>query len=299
MLACATDCDRATCSIDAVAIDKRCPEAFLELIAAGAGDISLPEVSPDDDATILFTSDRPATRARYRPIAPSRPGLCLFNLAVVLRGIWNPKAGHRPIRSDPGRRATFHVTGEVPVMLNSFVICRGMVLMPKWDAGEALRLIEKERITYFVGVPTMSLELMNHPDRGNYDLSTLTDIAAAGAPRPVSHVDRLRNAFPAAHRALGYRPRPMRWAAALWDNYAAKPASTGRAQVPFVEVAIRRGATSICLPISAAKSRSARRPISRADYAQSRGNCGGFYRRWLLADWRRPVTSTRTAICSS
>ena len=80
----------------------------------------------------------------------------------------------------------FHVTGEVPVMLNSFVISRGMVLMPKWDAGEALRLIEKEKITYFVGVPTMSLELMNHPDRGNYDLSTLTDIAAGGAPRPVS-----------------------------------------------------------------------------------------------------------------
>ncbi len=46
-----------------------------------------------------------------------------------------------------------------------------MVLMPKWDAGEALRLIEREKITYFVGVPTMSLELMNHPDRDNYDLS--------------------------------------------------------------------------------------------------------------------------------
>ena len=39
----------------------------------------------------------------------------------------------------------FHVTGEVPVMLNSFVISRTMVMMPKWDAGEALRLIEKER----------------------------------------------------------------------------------------------------------------------------------------------------------
>ena len=48
-------------------------------------------------------------------------------------------------------------------MLNSFVIGRCMVLMPKWDAGEALRLIERERITYFVGVPTMSLEIMNSP----------------------------------------------------------------------------------------------------------------------------------------
>ena len=66
----------------------------------------------------------------------------------------------------------FHVTGEVPVMLNSFVIGRGMVLMPKWDAGEALRLVEQEKITYFVGVPTMSLELMNHPDKARFDLST-------------------------------------------------------------------------------------------------------------------------------
>ncbi len=72
-------------------------------------------------------------------------------------------------------------------MLNSFVIGRCMVLMPKWDAGEALRLIEKEKITYFVGVPTMSLELMNHPDRDKYDLS-LADRhrrrrrAAAGRP---------------------------------------------------------------------------------------------------------------------
>ena len=64
----------------------------------------------------------------------------------------------------------FHVTGEVPVMLNSFVVGRCMVVMPKWDAGEALRLIEKEKITYFVGVPTMSLELMTHPDRDKYDL---------------------------------------------------------------------------------------------------------------------------------
>ena len=56
-------------------------------------------------------------------------------------------------------------------MLNSFVIGRCMVLMPKWDAGEALRLIERERITYFVGVPTMSLEIMTHPDRAKYDLS--------------------------------------------------------------------------------------------------------------------------------
>jgi acyl-CoA synthetase (AMP-forming)/AMP-acid ligase II len=112
--------------------------------------------------------------------------------------------------------------------------------MPKWDAGEALRLIEKEGITYFVGVPTMSLELMNHPDRDKFDLSSLRDITAGGAPRPVSHVERLQREFPNAQPALGYGLTETNAVGCLnfWSNYAAKPGSTGRAAKPFVEVVI-------------------------------------------------------------
>jgi acyl-CoA synthetase (AMP-forming)/AMP-acid ligase II len=128
----------------------------------------------------------------------------------------------------------FHVTGEVPVMLNSFVVSRCMVVMPKWDAGEALRLIEKEKITYFVGVPTMSLELMTHPDRDKYDLSSLKDITAGGAPRPISHVERLQGEFPQAQPA----ETNATGCSNFWGNYANKPASTGRAQKPLVDVAI-------------------------------------------------------------
>jgi acyl-CoA synthetase (AMP-forming)/AMP-acid ligase II len=134
----------------------------------------------------------------------------------------------------------FHVTGEVPVMLNSFVVGRCLVIMPKWDATDALRLIEKEKVTYFVGVPTMSLELMNHPDRQQYDLSSLTDITAGGAPRPVTHVERLQKEFPNAQPALGYGLTETNAAgcANYWGNYAAKPASTGRPQKPIIELAI-------------------------------------------------------------
>jgi acyl-CoA synthetase (AMP-forming)/AMP-acid ligase II len=232
-----------SCSVDAIAIDKRSPEAFLKLIADGSDDISLPEVAPEDDATILFTSgstgEAKGAVSTHRAVTT---GVYAYATSLmVLRGILESEG-----RPPPNPLKTlvvvplFHVTGEVPVMLNSFVICRGMVLMPKWDAGEALRLIEKEKITYFVGVPTMSLELMNHPDRGKYDLSTLTDIAAGGAPRPIAHVERLRNSFPAAQPALGYGLTETNavGCGTFWDNYAAKPASTGRAQAPFVEIAI-------------------------------------------------------------
>src|SRR4029453_12869711 len=104
----------------------------------------------------------------------------------------------------------------------------------------ALRVSEKEGITYFVGVPTMSLELMNHPDRHKHDLSSLTDIAAGGAPRPVSHVARLQQEFPKAPAGRGYGLTKTKSFGCrnFWGAYAAKPESRGRAHKPFVDLAI-------------------------------------------------------------
>ena len=233
----------ASCTIETIAIEQPAEQAFADIIASGTEATELPDVAPEDDATILFTSgstgEAKGALSTHRAVTT---GVYTYAIALmVLRGILESE-GRPP--ANPLKTLVvvplFHVTGEVPVMLNSFVISRGMVLMPKWDAGEALRLIEKERITYFVGVPTMSLELMNHPDRGNYDLSTLTDIASGGAPRPVSHVERLRRSFPASQPAQGYGLTETNAVGCgnFWTNYAAKPASTGRAHAPFVEVAI-------------------------------------------------------------
>jgi acyl-CoA synthetase (AMP-forming)/AMP-acid ligase II len=237
----ADSCSR--CVVEMIEIDKPAEAAFAGLLADVGGGTVLPDIRPEDDATILFTSgstgEAKGAVSTHRAVTT---GVYAYATSLmVLRGILESE-GRPP--ANPLKTLVvvplFHVTGEVPVMLNSFVISRGMVLVPKWDAGEALRLIEKEKITYFVGVPKMSLELMTHPDRGNYDLSTLTDIAAGGAPRPVSHVDRLRQSFPNSQPALGYGLTETNAVGCgnFWDNYAAKPASTGRAQVPFVEIAI-------------------------------------------------------------
>ena len=225
-----------------IAIERGAEEALAALF--GKHDATaMPVIAPDDDATILFTSgstgDAKGALSTHRAVTTA-----IYTYAthlMTLLGILNERG--TPPANVPKTLVNvplFHVTGEVPVLLTSFIVGRGMVLMPKWDAGEALRLIEHEKVTYFVGVPTMSLELMNHPDREKHDLSTLTDIAAGGAARPISHVTRLQESFTGAQPALGYGLTETNAVGCgnFWKNYADKPASTGRATAPFVEIVI-------------------------------------------------------------
>ena len=224
-------------------VEKKIDQALAPLMERGGEAAQLPDVGPEEDATILFTSG--STGAAKGAVSTQRAvttGVYAYSLGLMtLLGILESE-GRPPVRQPKTliNVPMFHVTGEVPVLLNSFVIGRAMVLMAKWDAGEALRLIEEEKVTYFVGVPTMSLELMQHPGHADYDLSSLTDIAAGGAPRPVAHVKRLQQSFEGAQPALGYGLTETNAVGCsnFWSNYADKPASTGRPQRPIVELAI-------------------------------------------------------------
>jgi long-chain acyl-CoA synthetase len=237
----AAACDPA--KVVTLPIERPLAEALAPLYARAGDAGALPEIAPEDDATILFTSG--STGLAKGAVSTHRAvttGVYAYAIGILtMLGILESEG--RPPPNPPRTLVSvplFHVTGEVPVLLNSFVIGRGMVLMAKWDPSEALRLIEKETITYFVGVPTMSLELMQAPDRDKYDLSSLTDIAAGGAARPVSHVKRLQQSFRGAQPALGYGLTETNAVGCgnFWQNYADKPASTGRPHRPLVEVAI-------------------------------------------------------------
>ncbi len=228
-----------------VEIDDSRPlaEALGTVFAKDDHTAHLPLLGPEDHATILFTSgstgQSKGALSEHRAVVQG-----IFNyLGQVMMMVGIATAQGSPPVGQPVTLLTiplFHITGEVPVFLQSFAMGRKLVLMPKWDAGEAMRLIEAEGVTYFVGVPLMSFEILNHPDRAKYDLSTVTDFAAGGAPRPVDHVRRIDEEMGGSAPLIGYGlTETNAVGTGNWrTNYLAKPNSAGRPGAPLVDLAI-------------------------------------------------------------
>jgi long-chain acyl-CoA synthetase len=76
--------------------------------------------------------------------------------------------------------------------------------MYKWDPARALELIERERVTQFVGVPTQAWDLLECPDFATRDTSSLVAVGGGGAPAPPELVRRVDRSFRAARPTLGY-----------------------------------------------------------------------------------------------
>ncbi|MFZ1742207.1 MAG: class I adenylate-forming enzyme family protein [Pontixanthobacter sp.] len=212
----------------------------------GEGDTAmtmLGELGPDDLATILYTSGSTGqSKGAWSDHRGVVNGIFSYISQSAMAKVLLTQQGNEPKDQPCALIAVplFHVTGEVPLFLQSYGIARKLVLMPKWDAREALRLMEAEKVSYFVGVPLMSYEIATHPERAAFDLSSCKSFAAGGAPRPVDHVNKIREAFPDGFPLLGYGLTETNGVGCgnFNENYMAKPGSTGRASRPIVGIAI-------------------------------------------------------------
>jgi long-chain acyl-CoA synthetase len=133
----------------------------------------------------------------------------------------------------------FHVTGLVPVMLSAFASGTKLVMMYKWSPERALELIERERVTQFVGVPTMTWDLLESPDFARRDTSSLVNVGGGGAPAPPELVTRIEKSFRHGRPGIGYGMTETNAYGPQnsGDDYVRKPRSTGRA-VPILELRI-------------------------------------------------------------
>jgi len=70
-----------------------------------------------------------------------------------------------------------------------------LVVMSRWNAEEAMDCIERFRITDFRGVPTMYIQLLNHPAAPKYDLSSLQTCICGSAPMPLEVARQWREKY--------------------------------------------------------------------------------------------------------
>lgn len=134
----------------------------------------------------------------------------------------------------------FHVTATHPMFLLSIPYGAKVVLMYKWDAEEAVRLIDKEQVTRFLGVPTQSADLMEATQRLGANLDSLENLSSGGAKRPPSQVAELQETFPKAAVASGWgMTETNAIGLGIWGpDYVAKPGAAGRLYPPLQQLRI-------------------------------------------------------------
>ncbi len=165
-------------------------------------------LDPDDDATIFYTSGttghpKGALGTHRNSTSAIVAGGYSLAQACVRRGEPPPQPGGQT-RSYLLVVPFFHATGCQAIMIPALFQGAKIVLMHRWDAETAMRLIERERCTHAGGVPTVAWQLIEHPARSQYDLSSLQAVAYGGAPAASELVRRIKQAFPHASPGFGW-----------------------------------------------------------------------------------------------
>jgi len=162
-------------------------------------DRALPEtaIAPDDAATIFYTSG--TTGAPKGALGTHRN----FVTNIFSSGFSSARTflrrGEAPPEPEPRAALLviplFHVTACSAVMMGAMATGATLVFMRKWDPVGAMEIIEREKIATTGGVPTIAWQLLEHPDRHRYDLSSLESIAYGGAPSAPELVRRIYQEF--------------------------------------------------------------------------------------------------------
>lgn len=160
-------------------------------------DCTLPDVAiaSDDDATIFYTS---GTTGHPKGALGSHRNLMTNIMSTAYVGARTVLRRGEPIPEPQPRTLLtviplFHVTACSAALMGLIAGGSTMVLMRKWDVVQAMQLIERERINATGGVPTIAWQLIEHPDRDKYDLSSLEAISYGGAPSAPELVRRIQS----------------------------------------------------------------------------------------------------------
>ncbi len=225
------------------------PALFSEMIAAGTqvSDATLAErqtmVSPLDPAMILYTS---GTTGIPKGAMLHHDGI--LNNARLLARRGGLDQADRSCTPMP----FFHGAGCVLSIL--VALCAGATLHPliAFDPVKAMQTISRERCTFFGGVPTMLLAILQHPDFDHSDLSSLKQILSGAAPVPVFLMEQVKERM-GADVAIAFGQTEGSGAITMTlphDSFGLKSATVG-VPLEHVDVKIINPATGEVVPCGA------------------------------------------------
>lgn len=209
-------------------------DRFETLIRQHSHQQNLPEVTiaPDDDASIFYTS---GTTGNPKGAINSHRNICSNQISgIYCRVRTEYRYGREPEMptEQMGQLISaplFHVTGSLAMLCGSTIAGSKIVFMYKWDADTAIRLIEKEKLHSFGGVPSMPLQVLESPILAEHDTSTIRAVLFGGAPPAPELAQRVKAAFPNSSSSNGYglTETSALTTVCVAEDYLARPESAG------------------------------------------------------------------------
>jgi long-chain acyl-CoA synthetase len=204
-------------------------------------------VDEDDLLAICYTSG--TTGQPKGATLTHRQALANLQNIIVL-GVANAMRGTPPPEAEAGLQAAsllvvplFHVTGCLATMMVNYATGGKLVLMPsgRFDPDVAMEIIEREKVTSIGGVPTIMWRILESPNLGKFDLSSVKRASYGGAPAAPELVERIEQVFPNLRKTLttayGLTETASVATAHGGEDYFAHPGSVGRA-APTIEIRV-------------------------------------------------------------
>lgn len=210
----------------------------------GMTDASWPEteIDPDQDFAIMYSS---GTTSHPKGVVLTHRGAinAVFTWAMqaALAPLLDPPDPDTPPAPRPSALVAtplFHVTATHPLLLLSLPSGSKLTLLDRWDPAHAVRVIEAEKITRFLGVPTQSADLIAAAARQGVALASLEYLGSGGAKRPPVQVAQLARSFPNAQIATGWgmTETNANGIGMVGPDYLARPDAAGRLYPPLQDL---------------------------------------------------------------
>jgi long-chain acyl-CoA synthetase len=162
------------------------PVAFDRVLSGAEPANAVAERAGDDTAVILYTS---GTTGKPKGAELTHANL-RRNVEAVLH-LFSIEADETILGALP----LFHSFGQTCTLNAAIAAGAALALIPRFDAGTALALIDERRVALFAGVPTMYAALLHHRDRRRFDVSCLRLCVSGGAALPVELLRGFEEAF--------------------------------------------------------------------------------------------------------